>query len=139
MSSSDAEGVRRYFTEQEWLKLPDYMKLRYGNIKENYDKMVALGLQPPIPEFMNAKPAARNCPAKSKSCARANPTSVSRYPKRKLKNIKYTESEDPSDDENACSDGFSGSLEFAFQVTTGVIMMTQADALSTDRLFMRLG
>ncbi|XP_075742177.1 histone-lysine N-methyltransferase PRDM9-like [Rhipicephalus microplus] len=145
MSSSYAEGVRRYFTEQEWLKLPEYMKLRYGNIKENYDKMVALGLQPPIPEFMNAKPAARNCPAKSKSCgsrsrkvkrtsndsqpgskttgkspvrrstrvqartahvskdqgARANPPSVSRYPKRKLKNIKYTESEDPWDDENA--------------------------------------
>ncbi|KAL3223723.1 hypothetical protein MRX96_027188 [Rhipicephalus microplus] len=163
MSSNDAEGVRRYFTEQEWLKLPEYMKLRYGNIKENYDKMVALGLQPPIPEFMNAKPAARNCPAKSKSCgsssrkvkrtsndsqpgskttgkspvrrstrvqaknsaclsrpvpnslthvpryhltlrlagARANPPSVSRYPKRKLKNIKYTESEDPWDDENA--------------------------------------
>ncbi|KAH7939368.1 hypothetical protein HPB52_011431 [Rhipicephalus sanguineus] len=68
MSSSNVEGVRRYFTDQEWMKLPDYMKVRYGNIKENYDKMVALGLQPPIPEFMDAKPAARNAPAKPNSC-----------------------------------------------------------------------
>ncbi|KAL1466893.1 hypothetical protein MTO96_042434, partial [Rhipicephalus appendiculatus] len=140
MSSSDAEGVRRYFTDLEWLKIPEYMKVRYGNIKENYDKMVALGLQPPIPEFMNAKPAARNAPAKSNSCgsssrkvkrtscdsqpdsetsgkspvrrstrvqarpvkasenkvAQGNPSSLSRYPKRKLKNINYTESEEAS-------------------------------------------
>lgn len=149
MSSSNVEGVRRYFTDQEWMKIPDYMKVRYGNIKENYDKMVALGLQPPIPEFMNAKPAARNAPAKSSSCgssgrkvkrtscdlepdsktsgkspvrrstrvqartkkasenkalpttdAQVKRTSVSRYPKRSLKNITYTESEDASEDES---------------------------------------
>ncbi|XP_070382818.1 histone-lysine N-methyltransferase PRDM9-like isoform X3 [Dermacentor albipictus] len=65
--SSNMEGIRPYFTDQEWVKLPDYMKTRYGNIKANYDMMVALGLQPPVPEFMNPKPAARKVPAKSKA------------------------------------------------------------------------
>ncbi|XP_075532096.1 histone-lysine N-methyltransferase PRDM7-like isoform X2 [Dermacentor variabilis] len=65
--SSNTEGIRPYFTDQEWVNLPDYMKTRYGNIKANYDMMVALGLQPPVPEFMNPKPAARNVPAKSKA------------------------------------------------------------------------
>ncbi|XP_054918234.1 histone-lysine N-methyltransferase PRDM7-like isoform X7 [Dermacentor andersoni] len=66
-TASNTEGIRPYFTDQEWVKLPDYMKTRYGNIKANYDMMVALGLQPPVPEFMNPKPAARNVPAKSKA------------------------------------------------------------------------
>ncbi|KAH6924024.1 hypothetical protein HPB50_010587 [Hyalomma asiaticum] len=61
------ECVRQYFTEQEWVELPEYMKSRYANIKENYDKMIALGLQPPVPEFMTRKPAARKVPAKSSS------------------------------------------------------------------------
>ncbi|XP_050046223.1 histone-lysine N-methyltransferase PRDM7-like isoform X1 [Dermacentor andersoni] len=65
--NSSAEGARAYFTEREWAKLPEYSKVRYGNIKQNYDKMVELGLQPPVPEFLNGKPAARKVPAKSKA------------------------------------------------------------------------
>ncbi|XP_075532097.1 histone-lysine N-methyltransferase PRDM7-like isoform X3 [Dermacentor variabilis] len=97
--SSNTEGIRPYFTDQEWVNLPDYMKTRYGNIKANYDMMVALGLQPPVPEFMNPKPAARNVPAKSKADAQSSSSSKARYPKRNRKRVKYAESEDASDEE----------------------------------------
>ncbi|XP_037580398.2 histone-lysine N-methyltransferase PRDM7-like [Dermacentor silvarum] len=66
-SNSRTERVRPYFTDREWTNLPVYSKVRYANIKENYDKMVELGLQPPVPEFLNRKPAARKVPAKSKA------------------------------------------------------------------------
>ncbi|XP_065305085.1 histone-lysine N-methyltransferase PRDM9-like isoform X2 [Dermacentor albipictus] len=51
--------VRCYFTDKEWAEMPDLTKERYGNIKRNYDAMVALDLKPAMPEFMKAKPLAQ--------------------------------------------------------------------------------
>lgn len=64
---NERDDVRLYFTDDEWNKMPDYMKQRYMNTKQNYDMMLTLGLHPPVPDFMKRKPEARKVPSKRNS------------------------------------------------------------------------
>lgn len=66
-SDNEQDGVRRYFTDDEWTKMPDFLKQRCANIKENYDMMIAAGLHPPVPDFMTPKPATLTVPAEHNS------------------------------------------------------------------------
>ncbi|XP_013791986.1 probable histone-lysine N-methyltransferase PRDM7, partial [Limulus polyphemus] len=46
------ETIQKYFTKKEWEEMCSYEKMRYTNIKLNYDMMCKLGLAPKTPDFM---------------------------------------------------------------------------------------
>ncbi|XP_077486289.1 histone-lysine N-methyltransferase PRDM9-like isoform X3 [Amblyomma americanum] len=83
-TDNEQDDVRPYFTEDEWTKMPDFMKQRYVNIKRNYDMMVALGT-----------------PSRS--------STLRRYPKRNRKEVICTQTYETSDDENSDSESSSSS------------------------------
>ncbi|XP_077529429.1 histone-lysine N-methyltransferase PRDM7-like [Haemaphysalis longicornis] len=95
----DIEKIRPYFTDDEWENLPDYAKYRYANIKVNYELMLNVGLTPPIPEFLKAKPSAQKPHVRDGSRTFAEEpglreAAAQRYPKRDRKEIHYEEESD---------------------------------------------
>ncbi|XP_068098081.1 histone-lysine N-methyltransferase PRDM9-like [Hyperolius riggenbachi] len=51
-ASSRSEDISRYFTKQEWLEMAEWEKIRYRNMKQNYEKMLEIGFKAPKPVFM---------------------------------------------------------------------------------------
>ncbi|XP_077529426.1 histone-lysine N-methyltransferase PRDM9-like [Haemaphysalis longicornis] len=95
----DIEKIRPYFTDDEWENLPDFAKYRYANIKVNYELMLNVGLTPPIPEFLKAKPSAQKPHVRDGSRTFAEEpglreAAAQRYPKRDRKEIRYEEESD---------------------------------------------
>nr|XP_005998057.1 PREDICTED: histone-lysine N-methyltransferase PRDM9-like [Latimeria chalumnae] len=54
MSSEEEKfkDISIYFSEEEWETLGKWEKFRYQNMKQNYETMIALGLNVPKPAFM---------------------------------------------------------------------------------------
>ncbi|XP_078287838.1 histone-lysine N-methyltransferase PRDM7-like [Rhinoraja longicauda] len=53
--SEDADkfkDIAGYFSKEEFQEISDWEKLRYKNVKRNYEAMLAVGLDVPKPEFM---------------------------------------------------------------------------------------
>ncbi|XP_055486481.1 histone-lysine N-methyltransferase PRDM7-like isoform X2 [Leucoraja erinacea] len=50
--SDHFNDIAGYFSKEAFEKLMDWEKVRYKNIKRNYEAMVAIGLDVPKPEFM---------------------------------------------------------------------------------------
>ncbi|XP_069796037.1 histone-lysine N-methyltransferase PRDM9-like isoform X2 [Narcine bancroftii] len=46
------KDIAAYFSKEEWADLCDWEKLRYKNMKRNYEAMLTIGLDVPKPEFM---------------------------------------------------------------------------------------
>ncbi|XP_076989466.1 histone-lysine N-methyltransferase PRDM7 [Tamandua tetradactyla] len=44
--------ISAYFSKEEWAEMGDWEKLRYRNVKRNYDVLTTLGLRAPRPAFM---------------------------------------------------------------------------------------
>ncbi|XP_064463850.1 histone-lysine N-methyltransferase PRDM9-like [Ornithodoros turicata] len=56
-SDEDFKNIRCYFSAKEWSELSDFCKVRYKNVKENFEVLTQLGFKYPTPEFMTRKPA----------------------------------------------------------------------------------
>ncbi|XP_071964787.1 uncharacterized protein [Antedon mediterranea] len=48
----DEDILKQYFTIKQFATMSDYEKKRHLNIKQNYEKMVEIGLEVPMPVFM---------------------------------------------------------------------------------------
>uniref|UniRef100_A0A6J0US76 Uncharacterized protein isoform X1 n=3 Tax=Pogona vitticeps TaxID=103695 RepID=A0A6J0US76_9SAUR len=46
------KGLSIYFSKEQWAEMGEWEKIRYKNIKENYEFMTQLGLPAPKPAFM---------------------------------------------------------------------------------------
>ncbi|XP_017517700.3 histone-lysine N-methyltransferase PRDM7 [Manis javanica] len=46
------KDISIYFSRKEWTEMGDWEKIRYRNVKRNYEALVAIGLRSPRPAFM---------------------------------------------------------------------------------------
>ncbi|XP_078532266.1 histone-lysine N-methyltransferase PRDM9 [Lissotriton helveticus] len=47
--------ISRYFTKEEWTEMGEWEKIRYKNLKKNYETMLDIGLSVPKPGFMSKR------------------------------------------------------------------------------------
>ncbi|MEE6509237.1 hypothetical protein FKM82_025071 [Ascaphus truei] len=45
--------ISRYFSKEEWDKIGDWEKVRFRKLKQNYAKLLELGMNAPKPLFMS--------------------------------------------------------------------------------------
>ncbi|XP_060040953.1 histone-lysine N-methyltransferase PRDM7 [Erinaceus europaeus] len=46
------KDISIYFSKKEWTEMGDWEKIRYRNVKRNYEKLITIGLRAPRPAFM---------------------------------------------------------------------------------------
>ncbi|CAK7317509.1 Histone-lysine N-methyltransferase PRDM9 [Vulpes lagopus] len=46
------KDISIYFSKEEWTQMGDWEKIRYRNVKRNYEALITLGLRAPRPTFM---------------------------------------------------------------------------------------
>ncbi|XP_045748042.1 histone-lysine N-methyltransferase PRDM7 [Mirounga angustirostris] len=46
------KDISIYFSKEEWTEMGDWEKIRYRNVKRNYETLIAIGLRAPRPAFM---------------------------------------------------------------------------------------
>ncbi|XP_063436674.1 histone-lysine N-methyltransferase PRDM9-like [Mytilus trossulus] len=100
--------IEQYFTKTQMASLSDYEKLRYRNMKKNYEMMVKMGLPAQKPEFMKKQiknPSTKQTdfaskdewkPSSSKKNIAQKPTFMQRS--KKKRRVKHTDDSD-SDEE----------------------------------------
>ncbi|KAI5276852.1 Histone-Lysine N-Methyltransferase Prdm9 [Manis pentadactyla] len=49
------KDISIYFSKKEWTEMGDWEKIRYRNVKRNYEALVAIGLRSPRPAFMRRR------------------------------------------------------------------------------------
>ncbi|CAC5377323.1 PRDM7_9 [Mytilus coruscus] len=99
--------IEQYFTKTQMASLSDYEKLRYRNMKKNYEMMVKMGLPAQKPEFMKKQiktPSAKHTdfasedkwkPSSSKKNIAQTPTFMQRSKKKqRVKHVDDTDSDE---------------------------------------------
>ncbi|XP_058876519.1 histone-lysine N-methyltransferase PRDM9-like [Acipenser ruthenus] len=61
------KDLKVYFSKQEWAELQEWEKVRYKNMKRNYEAMIAIGLNSPKPTFMCRRSRSRQPPVEDSS------------------------------------------------------------------------
>ncbi|XP_067831265.1 histone-lysine N-methyltransferase PRDM9 [Heptranchias perlo] len=56
------KDIAVHFSKDEWAELSEWEKIRYKNVKQNYETMLAIGLNVPKPAFMSRRSRGRQPP-----------------------------------------------------------------------------
>ncbi|VCX39728.1 unnamed protein product, partial [Gulo gulo] len=52
MAKDAFKDISMYFSKEEWSEMGDWEKIRYRNVKRNYEALITIGLRAPRPAFM---------------------------------------------------------------------------------------
>ncbi|XP_029780747.1 probable histone-lysine N-methyltransferase PRDM7 [Suricata suricatta] len=52
MAKDAFKDISIYFSKEEWTEMGDWEKIRYRNVKRNYETLITIGLRAPRPAFM---------------------------------------------------------------------------------------